>query len=104
MAVPAATHGYGQLQCMLAPLKTQAAAAAALMAGHSHLRQGQHSTWNNPHPSACRAISGMMDVSRLNDWEIPAEEIAICKRADGEQWRLGSGGALLIESGTWFRA
>ena len=43
-----------------------------------------------------------MDVSPLNDWEIPAEEIVICKRANGEQWRLGSGGALPAASG--FRA
>eukprot|EP00891_Asterochloris_glomerata_P006316 jgi/Astpho2/6316/Aster-08149 len=41
--------------------------------------------------NVARAISGMMDGSPLNDWEIPAEEIVICKRDNGEQWRLGSG-------------
>eukprot|EP00891_Asterochloris_glomerata_P005380 jgi/Astpho2/5380/Aster-05923 len=28
---------------------------------------------------------------RTNDWEIPAEEIEICKHENGEEWRLGSG-------------
>lgn len=26
-----------------------------------------------------------------SDWEIPAEQIAICKREDGSDWELGSG-------------
>lgn len=41
-----------------------------------------------------------MDGSPLNDWEIPAEEIVICKRDNGEQWRLGSGGAPLLGQGS----
>ena len=34
----------------------------------------------------CRRI-----FDRTNDWEIPAEEIEICKNEKGEDWRLGSG-------------
>ena len=36
-------------------------------------------------PLCCRIFD------RTNDWEIPAEEIEICKNEKGEDWRLGSG-------------
>lgn len=36
-------------------------------------------------PLCCRIFD------RTNDWEIPAEEIEICKHENGEEWRLGSG-------------
>ena len=36
-------------------------------------------------PLCCRVFD------RTNDWEIPAEEIEICKNEKGEDWRLGSG-------------
>ena len=43
---------------------------------------------------------------RTNDWEIPAEEIEICKNEKGEDWRLGSGqctaGLSLHEAGSQY--
>lgn len=49
-------------------------------------------------PLCCRIFD------RTNDWEIPAEEIEICKHENGEEWRLGSGlctaEALPLEAGS----
>ena len=37
------------------------------------------------------ALAAVLDDKGLGDWEIKPEDIEICKRPDGSDWRLGEG-------------